>query len=139
MKIIVTSHGDLCDGILSSYKMLAGENEDIISISLGKDDMGEFQEQLEKTINNTAGEILILCDIYGGTPYNVSYYSYLEQSNRIRIVSGVNLPMVLEAGLSLHSPISLDEIVNVAIEAGSKSIKVAEEISMNEEIEEDIF
>lgn len=133
MQIIITSHGNLCTGILNSYEMLAGKNENIIPISLKENDTGEFEKELTEVVNGTEEDILILCDIFGGTPYNISNYLYLEQSNRLRIVSGLNLPMLLETGLSSNSTISLDEIVNVAIDAGSESIKVAEEITADEE------
>lgn len=133
MKIIVTSHGDLCTGILNSYEMLAGKNENIIPVSLKEEDTGKFEEELTQIVNKTNEDILILCDIFGGTPYNISNYLYLERSDRLRVVSGLNLPMLLETGLSLNSSVSLDEIVNVAIDAGSESIKVAEEITEEEE------
>ncbi|MEY8292663.1 PTS mannose/fructose/sorbose family IIA subunit [Carnobacteriaceae bacterium 52-44] len=103
MKIIVTSHGDLCEGILDSYEMLAGKNENIIAIPLRENDTGEFENKITELVKSIDDDILVLCDIYGGTPYNVSYYLYLEQSNRLRVVSGLNLPMLLETGLSLNN------------------------------------
>lgn len=141
MKIIVTSHGDLCEGILDSYEMLAGKNENIIAIPLRENDTGEFENKITELVKSIDDDILVLCDIYGGTPYNVSYYLYLEQSNRLRVVSGLNLPMLLETGLSLNNCTSLGEIVNVAIDAGKDSIKKAEEVNLEEDIslEEDIF
>jgi len=141
MKIIVTSHGDLCEGILNSYEMLAGKNNNIIAISLKENDTGEFDEKITEVVKSIDEDILILCDIYGGTPYNIAYYLYLEESDRLRIVSGLNLPMLLETGLSLNNSVSLDDIVNVAIESGAGSIKEAEEINLENEVnlEEDIF
>lgn len=141
MKIIVTSHGNLCEGILNSYEMLAGKNDSITAISLKENDTGEFERELTNIIKLTEGDILVLCDIYGGTPYNIAYYLYLEESDRIRVVSGLNLPMLLETGLSLCNSISLDNVVNVAIDSGTDSIKKADEINLKKEMnsEEDIF
>lgn len=141
MKIIVTSHGNLCEGILNSYEMLVGKNDSIAAISLKENDTGEFEREITNIIKSTKGDILVLCDIYGGTPYNIAYYLYLEQSDRIRVVSGINLPMLLETGLSLSNSISLDSIVNVAINSGADSIKKADEINLEKEMnsEEDIF
>lgn len=136
MKIIVTSHGNLCNGIIHSYEMLAGKTDSIIAVPLDENDTGEFESKLTNIVNEIKGNILILCDIHGGTPYNVSNYLYHQQSKRIGLVSGLNLPMLLETGLSLGNNISLDEIVNVAINAGTESIQKAEEILIDEE---DIF
>ena len=44
MKILVTSHGALCNGILESFEMIAGQPPNIISLSLSKDDTGQYKK-----------------------------------------------------------------------------------------------
>ena len=52
--------------------------------------------------------LLILTDIYGGTPNNVALT--LRQPGRVEVVSGVNLPMVVRLGCGAESERSLEEI-----------------------------
>lgn len=141
MKIIVTSHGELCTGVINSYEMLAGKNENIIAVSLKDSDTGEFKSNLGNLIKNSQEDLLIICDIYGGTPYNEAYYHFIQRPEQIRVVTGLNLPMLLETGLSLNGSVSLDGIVNVAMESGVSAVKSAEteETKVEEISDEDMF
>ena len=51
--------------------------------------------------------LLILTDIYGGTPHNVALS--LRRPGRVEVVSGVNLPMVVRLGCGSESQMSLEE------------------------------
>lgn len=51
--------------------------------------------------------LLILTDIYGGTPHNVALT--LRQPGRVEVVSGVNLPMVVRLGCGADSNGSLEQ------------------------------
>lgn len=121
MKIIVATHGDFCFGIIHSYKMLAGDNESIIPISLKESDTGEFKRELKEITSNDE-KYLILCDLYGGTPFNESIYLQQKYPDRIKTVSGVNLPMLLESGMALNTGVCLDKIVSALFKVGAESI-----------------
>lgn len=54
------------------------------------------------------GGLLILTDIYGGTPNNLALT--LRQPGRVEVVSGVNLPMVVRLGCGNVSDRSLEEL-----------------------------
>lgn len=51
--------------------------------------------------------LLILTDIYGGTPSNVALT--MRRPGRVEVVSGVNLPMVVRLGCGGESSMSLEE------------------------------
>lgn len=127
MNIIVTSHGDLCLGLVDSLEMLAGKQKKVESLSLSKEDTGQFKEHLRSLVQEKIAEpTLILCDIVGGTPYNESYQLFLENPDVLRIVSGVNLAMLTECALSLVNDLTLEELVEVAITSGNQSIQKAQ-------------
>lgn len=133
MKILVASHGKLAPGIISSYRMLAGENRDILVLSLKDDDTGQFKEELSEIIN-TNDKILVLCDIKGGTPFNESYRLYLQNPEKIRIVSGLNLGMLLEVGLAVSSGnVDLDHLAILAKESAVQSVFIAGSENLEEE------
>ncbi len=52
--------------------------------------------------------LLILTDIYGGTPHNIALT--LRRPGRVEVVSGVNLPMVVRLGCGADSEMSLEEM-----------------------------
>ncbi|MDT2754598.1 PTS sugar transporter subunit IIA [Enterococcus pseudoavium] len=123
--MIMTSHGDFCYGILSSYQMIAGENPDLLAISLTEAGIQEFSSQFEKQLAALESEeLLILTDIKGGTPYNEAYKYYLSNEEHVRVVAGMNLPMVIEVGMNLSNS-SLGKLYEMAIEAGQQGIEGA--------------
>lgn len=127
MKVLLTSHGSFCEGILESYNMIAGNNPDIITLKLDNDGIGKFQENLNALVNEIIEkeELLILCDIKGGTPFNESYNLLLTNPDKIRIVTGMNLPMLIEIGVQINCN-SLDELYNMALEMGKSGVDYIE-------------
>ncbi|OJG14119.1 hypothetical protein RU95_GL004203 [Enterococcus avium] len=130
------SHGEFCNGILDSYQMIAGENKNIVAVSLTDAGIQDFVERLTDQLAKFASdEVLILTDIKGGTPYNEAYKYYLSNDKRVRVVAGMNLPMVIELGLSLSNS-SLTALEELAIEQGRKGITgLLEEENVEEELE----
>ncbi len=66
--------------------------------------------------------ILILTDMFGGTPSNLSY-SFLEEG-RIEVISGVNLPILIRAATARKNQ-TLPELAANLEAFGKKSISVA--------------
>lgn len=95
-QILVLTHGRLGEVLLDSARTIAGETPNVSALSLDWQDT--FEEARAKVASRLAelenGEgVLVLTDMYGGTPFNVAR-SLLETA-RLEIVTGVNLPMVL--------------------------------------------
>ncbi|MDT2598355.1 PTS sugar transporter subunit IIA [Enterococcus hulanensis] len=136
MKLLVVSHGAFCQGILDSYQMIAGENKDIFAISLTDTGIQDFSERLNKQLTELESEdILILTDIKGGTPYNEAYKYYLSNEERIRVVAGMNLPMLIEVGLNLANT-KLNDLAEMAIEIGKNGIEgIVEEAAEDNDLE----
>lgn len=130
MKIIVTSHGALCNGILESYQMIAGSTNNIIAIPLTPDDTGQYKKSLKQVIEKYRQyQLLILCDIAGGTPYNESFQNFLKHPDSIRVISGLNLAMLLEVGLAVENIDSINDLANLAIKSGMQSVVQAKLVS----------
>jgi len=97
--VVVATHGEFGNSLLSTLKMILGEVEGIVSVALAAEDSLEtFQAKLEKAVQATdpQGEgTLILVDMLGGTPFNVAIR--LAQAGRSQVVTGVSLPMLIKA------------------------------------------
>lgn len=122
--ILITSHGMMCEGILDSMKMIAGENSNIFVLKFNEsyDYVNELHKQLDKMSNEYDG-ILILTDIRSGTPFNESYKYMNENENiNMKIITGMNLPMIIELSLALEYENDLSKLVLLAVESGKESI-----------------
>lgn len=134
MKILLTSHGSFCSGLLESYEMIAGDSSNIEKLSLTDEGIGKFRENLKELLDRMTENdyVLIFCDMKGGTPFNESLNYYLGHEEKVRVVSGMNLPMLIETGLMLGSYKDMDELVSIAVSAGKNSIE-AEVVSQEDE------
>lgn len=133
--VIVTGHGNFATGLLSSLKLIAGEQEHIVGVDFTADDSTETLEvKLKDDVDKLGEEIIVLSDLAGGSPFKVSVVlSQQLEGKKIKVVSGINLGMLLEVSLCRGS-MSLDELVGFSIDSGKDAIK-SFEIRVEEEIE----
>ncbi len=125
--IIIITHGQIGKILIDAAEYLQGTRlEAVTSISI---DSREDSEKLLKTIAETIkvieqdNGVLILTDMFGGTPSNLSY-SFLKEGN-IEVLSGVNLPILLKA-VSIRKNMDLIRNVKSLEEFGKKSILCAQ-------------
>ncbi|MDL1962810.1 MAG: PTS fructose transporter subunit IIA [Deltaproteobacteria bacterium] len=124
--IVITTHCNLGDALIDAAEFILGKKaEAMVSVSV---DLNENAEILRKKIAegikkvNQKKGVLILTDMFGGTPSNLSY-SFLEEGH-VEVLSGVNLPILIRAA-NLRDDEDLSSLV-VNLEAfGKKSISLA--------------
>ena len=92
-------------------KMRVDEVRTAIATALGAADQGEG--------------VLVLTDMFGGTPSNVSL-SFLGE-RRIEVVTGLNLPMLIKL-CTLREEKPLAELASFVKQYGQRNISVASEI-----------
>lgn len=108
-KVLLISHGNLAQEILNTSKMIAGEQEGVIALGLKPDEGNEeFGNRVYKACSEIYSDdgILILADLYGGTPCNVATLRVLNSFKNIEILTGVNLGMLLEALSNRNIPLN---------------------------------
>ena len=97
-KVIVT-HGGLGRELLAAAETIVGELPQFRTVTLEWSDSFEEASRKTRQVLDDLGpedQILMLTDMYGGTPYNVA--TSLVEPGRIEVVTGVNLPMVVRLG-----------------------------------------
>lgn len=133
--ILVMSHKEAAKAMLESVEMIAGKQDNTKYIcfyeTMSNEDLMEEIEYATSSMNTENG-LCILTDLFGGTPFKVAYM-YAQKSKSIQVISGFNLPMLLDACLS-RSILSLEELVD-HIECSSKNgIKtIGKSINNNED------
>lgn len=131
LNFIVASHGFYAQEALNAAKLIIGEAADkihVISVTPAKTYsicLEELQD-LYASFEDKESGVLILTDIYGGTPANISSILALNKPN-IQIYSGFNLPVIIE--LCLSAPQSLDDACRVIESIYSESfVNVSEKL-----------
>ena len=96
-----------------------------------EDSEATIRENIAKALNEVdeGKGVLILTDMFGGTPSNLSLCFFEE--NRIEVVTGINLPMLIKFSTERKKG-TLSEIVSTIKEYGQKHILVASQILKKE-------
>lgn len=132
MHIIVISHGEFSKGAIQAAAMIVGECENISAIGLDpQDDLESMGAKIEnEIIRNHAEkeEILILSDLYFGSPFN-SVVSLMTKY-KISHITGMNLAMIIEAVNMMQNGDEMKAIAAACLESGKDGI-----IDVNEFLE----
>jgi len=126
--VILISHGSLADAFLSAAQEILGIVEGVESICLPKlPDEGHVLDAIQKArrLTEKGDGVLILTDMFGGTPCNLCF-SLLEEK-QVEVLTGMNLPMILKI-LSSRENSSLTELARIAMDCGRENIYLAREL-----------
>jgi len=122
IEIIIVSHGQYAKVMLESAQLIAGEQDHICTFGL---ELGESVDQLRDEISNTIekvqknGEVLILTDMFSGSPFNVVVS--LMQYHSFYHITGINLPILLEILLSRDTS-SAEELCEEILEKAKDTV-----------------
>jgi PTS system mannose-specific IIA component len=130
--LLIISHCDLGREFLNAAELILGRLEAANAISITQT---TESEELLKTISeeikalDRGQGVLVLTDMFGGTPSNLSL-SFLKEE-KVEVLTGVNLPMVVEVAQN-RERLTLSELGEKAQEAGIKSITLAGKLLKSE-------
>ena len=128
--ILIVTHRQLAEALLSASDLILGRLEKVVAVSLDPSAMpDELRQQIAEglaKLNGTDG-VLILTDMFGGTPSNLSL-SFLKEG-QIEVISGVNLPMLIKVNqLRQGQYANLREMALTLQQSGQQGITVASEL-----------
>ena len=119
---VIVSHGQVANELLAAAETVVGNLSHIAAVSIGwHDDVELAKNEISRAVNKVSEGIgvLLLTDMFGGTPTNIS--AMFIKENEIEIVTGVNLPMVIKLA-SQNKQMSLAEMAKEVEEQGKQSI-----------------
>lgn len=122
VSILIITHGGFGKEIIKSMEMIMGKQDDVYFLGLyPEEDPAVFSVKVKDKIIelNQNGEVLVMVDVFGGTPSNASASNMKDL--KFECVTGVSLPMLIEVALN-RSRSSLDELVEMAIMAGTNCV-----------------
>lgn len=126
--LLLVSHGRIAESFLEVSLEIVGPVKGVQVVSLAEPiDEEKVMEDIQKArkeIDEGDG-ILILTDMFGGTPANLCF-SLLEDP-MVEVLTGMNLPMILQI-LSSRKDASLPELAGISMRCGRENIYLAREI-----------
>lgn len=127
--VVVVTHGQLATELLNAAEMIVGDLPQFVAVSIGwHDDVEVAREAIARALDRVRGEdnsVLILTDMFGGTPANLGV-TFLEPE-KVEIITGVNLPMLIKLA-RLPKTGSLLEVAREMREHGRNAIWVASDL-----------
>jgi PTS system mannose-specific IIA component len=127
--VVVVTHCRLGEELIGAAQLVLGEDlKHFQAVSIDpKEGSEDIREKIIGAIRKVDGGqgILILTDMYGGTPSNISL-SFLEE-NKIEVITGVNLPMLLKLA-TYQDEIKLEDLALFITQYGQRNINVASEV-----------
>jgi PTS system mannose-specific IIA component len=125
--VLIVTHGNLGRELINAAEMIKGRLEGVVFVSV---ETAHGVEDLKKEITaaikkvDTGDGVMILTDLFGGTPSNISL-SFLREG-KVEVVTGVNLPMLLK--LDARNEKRLPEFAAFIRDYGRKNIYLASEV-----------
>jgi len=126
--VLIVTHKELAEAFMAVADLILGRQDRVLGVSLDPDAPPETsRQQIQKSlaqVNNGNG-VIILTDMLGGTPSNLTL-SFLQEG-KVEVVTGINLPMLLKLA-QMREGKDLREIALVLQQSGQKGITVASEV-----------
>jgi len=126
--LLIVTHCDLGKELLNAAEFIVGKIEAVDTIAItetsGTDLLRKKIEAKVSALDKGNG-VLILTDMFGGTPSNLSL-SFLKEG-KIEVLTGVNLPMII-AIVQNRPNFKVTALAEKAQEAGRMGISLASKL-----------
>ncbi|BBM21109.1 PTS mannose transporter subunit IIA [Lactobacillus pentosus] len=135
LAFVVVSHGSFARGIVDSSYMIFGKQDKVQTVTFQLDEEPSIlTEKLMAAVDrfDADDQVLFMVDLWGGSPFNAASRIVAEHTDRMGLVTGLNLPMLIEAYTVRDKPI--DDVIAHLEETGKIGIK---HLNLLKEDEED--
>ncbi len=122
---VIVTHGNLAGELLAAAEMIVGPVSHIAAVSIGwHDDVDLARDEVQRAISRVSkgAGVLLLTDMFGGTPTNIASM-FLEEGS-VEVITGVNLPMVIKLATDTGEE-SLGEVARRISDQGRQGIYLA--------------
>jgi mannose PTS system EIIA component len=120
--LLIVTHCDLGKELLNAAEFIVGKIDAASTIPVVQTTGSESlrtEIAAKMTALDRGGGVIILTDMFGGTPSNLSL-SFLKKE-KVEVLTGVNLPMII-AIVQWRNSLKLSEVAEKALEAGKTGI-----------------
>ena len=126
--VLIVAHYRLGQEMLQALRLIVPDSPPFHAVGIEpRQSVEEMRSAIAEALKaaDTGDGVLILTDMFGGTPSNISL-SFLEE-HRIEVVTGINLPMLIKLA-TLNEDKPVEELATFVKEYGRRNISVASEL-----------
>ena len=129
-KFLIATHGAFAKGVKSALGIIVGEMDNVFLIQAYLDESKPVEEELASILETftNAEELIIFTDLLGGSVNNVMLRNALREN--IHIVSGFNLPLLIEVILGDEDTPVIQVIENAISNAKEQMVYVNKLITL---------
>ncbi len=135
--LVILSHYRLADEMLQVLRLIVEDVDHVQAVGLDPTTASpeDMRSQLEKAIREAdrGRGVLVLVDMFGGTPSNLAL-AFLEE-DQVEIVTGINLPMLVKVA-RLREEMPIHKLAEFARDYGRRNISVASDVLSGRDAEE---
>ena len=133
MKILIATHGNFASGIKSSLEIIIGPRENITCINAYTSDTPLSQLVIDymDSVDLNNEKLIVFTDMMGGSVNQ--YFMSNYDTDKIFLITGVNLPILLELSLSSEELITKDFINDAINNAKQQLLLVEKNIQDNQD------
>ncbi|MBR3602777.1 MAG: PTS sugar transporter subunit IIA [Lachnospiraceae bacterium] len=139
--ILITGHGHFATGLGSSLQLITGITENVALVDFEADHSTDtLKANLHKAMDSLkeCDGILVLSDLAGGSPFNNASMCMAERPDqRIEVVAGTNLPMIIEGASMMGAYDDPLELAETLIPTGKDYIVRFELVKHEDDSDED--
>lgn len=137
--IILATHARIGEAMLEGAEMLAGKQTRVRALSLTADKSierfeAEFAAAYDE-LDEACDHVVALCDIYGGSPFNVISRAMLRGAE-MTAFTGINLPVLID--LVFSGDLTPDEVRARVLATNADALKEIQVQLATEEDEDDL-
>ena len=126
--VVIVTHYRLGDEFLQALRLIVPDAPEFRAVSIEPtQSVDEMRSQISAALDaaDQGDGVLVLTDMFGGTPSNISL-SFLDE-HQVEVVTGLNLPMLIKLA-TLRETKSLEELAALIKLYGQRNISVASEL-----------
>lgn len=138
-KFLLASHAYFAEGIYSSLKMIIGEQSNVSTICAYTTENYDLKKELTPFIEDLQldDELIIITDIFGGSVNNECMNIVGETDKKIYLISGLNLPLLVELISKQFDEDSMCNIIEQALQSAKGIIQFCNKVLETSKIIED--
>lgn len=131
--LVIVTHGALAIELRRATEHVVGPMEQVETVCIGADDdLEQASNVIRSAVEsaNTGKGVLLLTDMFGGTPSNLSIA--MLKDGEVEVIAGVNLPMLIKLSQAREEQ-TLEDAAQTAKDAGRRYIDIASIIIAGED------
>lgn len=127
--VVIAAHAELAGAMLATARAVTQFQGKAAAVGVAEGDTtASYEERLRSAVNEVreSGGVLVLTDMFGGTPSNVGMT--LHDSGKIEVLTGANLPMLIKALQVSTQESQLEAKAQLVKDAGVRAIAIASDV-----------